>query len=134
MTRAEEFKHPHWNKRRWELLDEAGSQCVECGGPVDDAVHICYYPKAQRLWEFPQAAFRVLCPPCRTERAALETSLRVLDSHFTNSELGILVDVLDDIRSCDPVERPRILEELRGARKRAAPVSYADGVHSGDRG
>lgn len=118
MTFDEMFRDPRWKDLRSELLDEAEWACQECGAAApEDGVHICYYPKKKQVWEYPRDAFRVLCSTHKAERASFERDLRAALSGFTTEDLGVFLDVLDELRGQDQAERSRSMETLRGVIK-----------------
>lgn len=121
MTQYQMFNDSRWLKRRDELLAAADWTCQECSADVEaEGVHVCYYPKGQLLWEYPDALFRVLCPDCRARRRHLERELKEMLPSFPSSELGVFVDLLEKLQEFEPPERARAMEELRAAIKKAA--------------
>jgi len=59
------LKHPKWQKRRLEVLQEAGFRCEECG--AEDAtlhVHHAYYEKGLAPWDYLAQSLHCLCENC----------------------------------------------------------------------
>ena len=59
------LKHPKWQKRRLEVLQEAGFRCEKCG--AEDAtlhVHHAYYEKGLAPWDYPAQSLHNLCENC----------------------------------------------------------------------
>ena len=115
MTFEEMFRDSRWEDLKSELLGEAEWTCEECEAAAnEDSVHICYYPKKKVLWEFPRDSFKVLCLAHKAERAGFERDLRASLSAFTTADLGVFLDVLDELRGQDDADRSRSMETLRG--------------------
>jgi hypothetical protein len=69
MTYAEKLKDPRWQKRRLEVLKEAGWKCQACEA-TDKTLHVHhnFYRTRTHPWNYPDHALRVLCEDCH-ERA-----------------------------------------------------------------
>lgn len=59
------LKHPKWQKKRLEVLQAAGFECVCCGGK-DKTLHVHhkYYKKGLKPWEYSDCSLLCLCEEC----------------------------------------------------------------------
>lgn len=63
-----QYKHPNWQKKRLEALDDAGWACQECETKNDQLhVHHVRYIKGRKIWEYELHEFRVLCEACHAQ-------------------------------------------------------------------
>jgi hypothetical protein len=59
------LKDPRWQRKRLELMGEAGFKCQECGNESETLnVHHCYYEKGKKPWEYEDGCYLVLCEKC----------------------------------------------------------------------
>lgn len=73
MTYWEKLKKPEWQKKRLELLAEAGWKCQECESKSDTLnVHHRYYVAGREPWNYPRACFVVMCEPCHKHEGATQ--------------------------------------------------------------
>lgn len=68
MEYSEQYRHPKWQKRRLEKLDQAGFECQNCG-EKDEQLHVHHvrYEKDAKVWEYSDNEFEVLCEKCHLE-------------------------------------------------------------------
>lgn len=67
----EKLKDPRWQKRRLEVLEAAGWECVECGdGSTELHVHHILYRKGCDPWDYQPDELKALCAPCHLEYEA----------------------------------------------------------------
>lgn len=60
----EELKSPLWKKKREEVFERYGKQCVECGKTNNLQVHHLVYRKNRHLWEYKVDEMIPLCKKC----------------------------------------------------------------------
>lgn len=60
----EELKSPMWKKKREEVFERYGKQCVECGNTNNLQVHHLVYRKNRHLWEYNVDEMIPLCKKC----------------------------------------------------------------------
>lgn len=65
MTYQEQYKHPSWQKKRLEVLDEHNYTCQECGNKEEQLhVHHTNYRKGNKIWEYDSLELMCLCDNC----------------------------------------------------------------------
>ncbi len=70
------YKHPLWQKKRLEIMERDGFQCVECGS--NDTilnVHHSYYRRGAKPWEYDDDDLHTLCATCHKNRESAKTCL-----------------------------------------------------------
>ena len=88
MSYAELLKDPRWQKKRLEVLNEAGWQCRYCSsGERTLNVHHKRYRAGAKPWEYESDELEVLCEMCH---AALTEASRVLKSIVETADAGII--------------------------------------------
>lgn len=61
---AKELASPKWKKKREEVFERYGKQCVECGSTKNIQVHHLIYRKGHHLWEYNVNELIPLCKKC----------------------------------------------------------------------
>lgn len=61
---AKELASPKWKKKREEVFERYGKQCVECGSTKNIQVHHLIYRKGHHLWEYNVDELIPLCKKC----------------------------------------------------------------------
>ena len=61
---AKELSSPKWKKKREEVFERYGKQCVECGSTKNIQVHHLIYRKGHHLWEYNVNELIPLCKKC----------------------------------------------------------------------
>lgn len=59
-----ELASPKWKKKREEVFERYGKQCVECGSTKNIQVHHLIYRKGHHLWEYNVDELIPLCKKC----------------------------------------------------------------------
>ena len=59
-----ELSSPKWKKKREEVFERYGKQCVECGSTKHIQVHHLIYRKGHHLWEYNVNELIPLCKKC----------------------------------------------------------------------
>jgi len=114
MANLSEFQDQRWLDKREELLRRANYICEYCGEyDVDAQVHICYYPRGKRLWEFPEDAYKCYCPQHRTERQNAEDALRVVLAKFVTDDLDRIHLAIKELSDFPENKRSQFAEQLR---------------------
>src|SRR5688572_480098 len=77
---SEQYKHPQWQRKRLEALENADWQCENCGDKdMTLNVHHKRYVKGRKVWEYDLHELAVLCEPCHeTEHSDKELLNRLL--------------------------------------------------------
>ena len=75
----EQYKHPLWQKKRLEMLEDAGWECSNCGD-CENLLHVHHkiYIKGRKVWEYDQFELEVLCEKCHTFEHQLKDLLNAL--------------------------------------------------------
>ena len=59
------YKHPHWQQRRLQIMDRDKFKCCLCGDSETTLnVHHRYYVSGRNLWNYPDFALQTLCEEC----------------------------------------------------------------------
>lgn len=67
------LKDPRWQKKRLEVMERDGWECVMCGNKEDTLnVHHVVYRKGAEPWEYESKALKTLCEKCHKN---VETSI-----------------------------------------------------------
>lgn len=61
---AKELASPKWKKKREEVFERYGKQCVECGSTKNIQVHHLIYRKGHHLWDYSVDELLPLCKKC----------------------------------------------------------------------
>ena len=78
-TFAEQIKHPNWQRKRLEVLDDAGWECENCGATdVTLNVHHKQYIKGRMYWEYERHELECLCEGCHKAHHENQDGLRRL--------------------------------------------------------
>lgn len=59
-----ELLSPQWKKKREEVFERYGKQCVECGSTDNIQVHHLVYRKGRHIWEYDVDELIPLCRKC----------------------------------------------------------------------
>lgn len=79
MDWQEQYKHPNWQKKRLEKLNESGWVCESCNSHDDQLhVHHNHYIKGRKVWEYSNDELRVLCDECHKEIHKIKDTLNLL--------------------------------------------------------
>ena len=78
MDFKEQYKHPQWQKKRLEALEDAEFICQRCYSDESQLhVHHKRYVKGRKIWEYDISELEVLCDSCHE---MTHTDKEVLDS------------------------------------------------------
>jgi hypothetical protein len=87
MTYAEKLKDPRWQKKRLEVLNEAGFTCENCGdGKEELSVHHRYYKKGADPWEYDMDDYVVMCKKCHSRLHDAKKELDRVLGEITEAE------------------------------------------------
>jgi hypothetical protein len=76
LTYAEQLRHPNWQKKRLEVLKDAGWGCEICGDTETTLnVHHKRYRKGRMAWEYERNELMALCETCHESHHLLEGEL-----------------------------------------------------------
>jgi len=110
---ADKFEDPRWKRKRDDLLSRRNYECEDCGELHRDAqVHICYYTKGRKLWEYPDRAYKCYCPRHRIMRQRVEDDLKEILADFSIDELDSLHLALKEFAAIRNGRRERVMEQL----------------------
>ena len=74
------LKDPRWLNRLASLIRSASGRCSECSAPHSDqqplVAHHHFYDRGRNPWDYPDYAFKVLCPQCSAKRQAAERVIK----------------------------------------------------------
>lgn len=95
MDWKEQYRHPNWQRKRLEALEEADYVCRRCGGG-DDTLHVHHrrYIKGRKVWEYAVRELEVLCESCHeithSELELLKGLIAQIPSDALNEVIGLL--------------------------------------------
>lgn len=94
MTYSEKLRHPLWQKKRLEVLEHYGFECMECGSSEKTLhVHHRWYVAKRMPWEYPMLCYTVMCEGCHSEihaeRQDFEDFETFLTTFFGSAERSI---------------------------------------------
>lgn len=65
MKYAIKYKDPRWQKKRLEVMQRDGFQCLHCGNSKATLnVHHSYYVSGRDIWDYDESTLLTLCEPC----------------------------------------------------------------------
>jgi hypothetical protein len=87
-TYAEKLKNPKWQKKRLEVLEAFGFQCLECDSTEKTLhVHHLYYENGSEPWEYPLEAFEALCEDCHKKAEKSKKELKDAIKKLSSNEI-----------------------------------------------
>ena len=104
------LKHPKWQKKRLEILNEHNFECEDCG--ADDKslqIHHSYYEKGLLPWEYPNESLHCLCEDCHRQA---QDWLTLLHRQIGRLELGQIEDLLGYAMAIEAGNYPMITFEV----------------------
>lgn len=131
MSYSEQLRHPNWQRRRLEVMEEAGFECENCGDKETTLnVHHRLYVKGRMVWEYGNDELACLCEHCHRQehgdREQLDALLAAAGVGMTRIATGLLAGYLStqlyDVEDADALERQSPLEFIAGSL--AAIFSY----------
>lgn len=91
LTYSEQLKHPNWQRKRLEMLNEANFECSNCGDK-DSMLHVHHrqYFKGRQAWEYESTELAVLCEACHKEEHDTVDGLKKLLSEVGSADMFAL--------------------------------------------
>ena len=88
MEFKDQYKHPNWQKKRLESLNDAGFKC-QCCGATEAQLHVHHkqYIKGRRIWEYELPDFEVLCDGCHLMAHEYKDALCGMVASIPSSEV-----------------------------------------------
>lgn len=92
---SELLKHPNWQKKRLEIMNERGFQCELCGSK-DSMLHVHHkkYNNGKKPWEYESENFMVLCEHCHEAVHKAKPKLRELIGMLSTEQVAEALCVL----------------------------------------
>lgn len=108
MNYAEQLKHPHWQRRRLEVLNSAGFTCVRCGN-ADRQLHAHHkvYIRGRMAWDYPDTLLECLCDACHDKAHEQKDRLDLVVAKHPTSELPVLARLFDRLGAAMTAEHPQ---------------------------
>lgn len=79
MNYAQQMKHPMWQKKRLEVLEQHSFECESCGAADQELhVHHPFYTRGAMIWEYASEDLHCLCHKCHKDAHALDVRVREL--------------------------------------------------------
>ncbi len=111
-TFRDKFHDPRWLDKRDAVLANAGGECENCGSTEELFVHISGFEAGLEPWEYPDEAYRCLCPTHRDQRGKAERDARRLFRAFDEDTLDAICDTLAYVADLPAPKRSVVAEEL----------------------
>ena len=101
-TYAEKLRDPRWQKKRLQVLQDAGFACSECGS-VERTLHIHhpFYRKGVEPWDYPSNSIICLCGDCHKKHHAKKAELDRIAGRLSEKNLKLLL-LLAEVLSGGP--------------------------------
>ena len=97
-TYSEQYRSPKWQKKRLEVMELAGFECVACGSKDKTLnVHHLVYHKGREVWDYENGELQVLCEECHETRHAYQKYLAYGLGQLTNEEMAQVVGYADGL-------------------------------------
>ena len=104
----EQLQHPHWIKKKQELLERDGWCCTICGSDLRklEIHHLCYLPDLL-AWEYDDELMVTVCCKCHTEltyelsKASGLIAFNALNGNIDLTDLNKTLIRLKSIRNGD---------------------------------
>ena len=121
LTYFEQLKHPNWQRRRLDMLNEANFECSDCGSKETTLhVHHKQYFKGRMAWEYSNEELVVLCEGChKSEHRSADVMKQIMVVENTFQMLAIMGGFLHRSEKQDP----GLIEEAR----QGYPLGFAYG-------
>lgn len=88
----EAYKHPLWQKKRLEIMEDANFECEECGSKDTTLnVHHRHYRKGAKPWEYSSNELQCLCENCHDQRHETITLLKEVAGQLPPYDLELLL-------------------------------------------
>lgn len=79
LTYSQQLAHPLWQRRRLEMLNEAGWQCMACFDEEKQLhVHHRQYFKGRMAWEYANSELQVLCSACHERLHVVDEQIKAI--------------------------------------------------------
>jgi hypothetical protein len=92
LTFAEQIKHPNWQRKRLEVMEDAGFECESCGtNEVTLNVHHKRYIKGRMYWDYERTDLSCLCEDCHKQEHASRELLDRLISEAGSGGMDIML-------------------------------------------
>ena len=77
MNYAQQIKHPSWQKKRLDVLEQNEFKCQECGASEEELhVHHPVYRRGAMIWQYETEELQCLCHKCHKESHAIDEQLK----------------------------------------------------------
>lgn len=91
MQYHQQMKHPLWQKKRLDVLEDRGFECENCGsGDIELHVHHPFYKRGAMIWDYDKDELRCLCTECHKNEHALDEKIKLLLSEYGTQKEEII--------------------------------------------
>jgi hypothetical protein len=92
MSFFEQIKHPRWQKKRLEVMSDAGFECEACNASdVTLNVHHKRYVKGRLYWEYERQELECLCESCHKSLHKTQDDIKALLSEVDSKSAYALI-------------------------------------------
>lgn len=112
-----QYKHPLWQKKRLEALENAEFICQRCGD-CESQLHVHHknYFKGRKIWEYGTEELSVLCESCHeqahVEKDALNSVISLIDPDGYSEIVGIVASYCLNVNGPAHVNCEREVDEI----------------------
>jgi hypothetical protein len=94
------FKDPKWQKKRLDVMKDAGFACANCGESSKTlSVHHGYYEQGKKPWEYPNDSLHCLCDECHRNSHIIWRKLKSEIGSLSVSELDRVLGYVYGIKT-----------------------------------
>jgi len=138
MNYQQQIKHPLWQKKRLEVLEDRGFRCQECGANDEELhVHHPLYKRGAMIWEYTKEELESLCHRChknaheldekiKKELAVCKSKRLVLEYIRSLNTVAVTQDIPAIAASDDYVKDEGDYEDIEQILKEHPSMSHAD--------
>lgn len=95
LSYSEQLKHPNWQRKRLEILERDGFQCVCCDAKEKTLhVHHKTYIKGRMAWDYEEGNLESLCEDCHEKAHDRKTKMDEVLAQYPSDMWGLLTALL----------------------------------------
>jgi hypothetical protein len=129
----EAYRHPEWQKKRLEIMEERGFKCQECKATDKTLnVHHSRYIRGRKPWEYDNGYLHCLCEDCHARKHELAEWVRHHLPYLSDSQTLQLVGYIKGLSLQGGLTRGVILGGLTGQREILTGLFHAWGMDCED--
>lgn len=124
MDFKDQYKHPSWQKKRLEVLEEAEFRCEICSDEETTLhVHHKQYIRGRKIWEYDITNFVALCECCHEQTHRTKSEIDGLIASMPIEFFSDVADLLSGFRMEYLDEENRVVEVSNGSLEVAGRIA-----------